>query len=370
MKDSQQKFDIKQAVKELWKHRQCLLWWCGGTTVFGIIIALTMPAKYQVDSSIVPEQTSTTGLASIASMMGVSMNGMESQDAIDPSMFPDISASVPFLLNLSNVKVRTLQDTTLVTFRDYLKTEYTPWYVKVIGFPAKIADTFRKKRDIPSGSDTADDDSDSRLLFIDRKTGEMLTAISKSISVSQNAKTGVITVKASFQDPMVTLMMTDAIITQLQQSIYDYKTTKARAELADLQALEQQRRQEYETHQRQYADYVSRNRSANNEIINVEKNRLESEMRLAYQALQQVSSQRYLSEQSLIERKPSYAMLNPPTFPIEPSGSKKMVVILWFMLGFLISAGWILWGNRWYREALLLIREAKGKNIQTTVTEE
>ncbi len=338
--------------------------------MFGIIIALTMPVQYQVDSSIVPEQTSTTGLASIASMMGVSMNGMESQDAIDPSMFPDISTSTPFLLNLSNVKVRTLQDTTLVAFRDYLKTEYTPWYVKVTGFPAKVIDKLRTKKDIPSGSSTSGDNGDSRILFIDRKTGEMLMTLSKSISVSQNAKTGVITVKASFQDPMVTLMMTDAIITQLQQSIYDYKTTKARAELADLQALEQQRRQEYETHQRQYADYVSRNRSANNEIINVEKNRLESEMGLAYQALQQVSSQRYLSEQSLIERKPSYAMLNPPTFPIEPSGSKKMVIILWFILGFIISAGWILWGRRWYREIYRLLAEAKGKKATMTHPEE
>lgn len=370
MKDSQQKFDIKQAVKELWKHRKCLFWWCGSTSVFGVIIALTMPAQYQVDSSIVPEQTSTTGLASIASMMGVSMNGMESQDAIDPSMFPDISASTPFLLSLSNTKVRTIQDTALVTFRDYVKTEYIPWYVKVIGFPAKIVDSFRTKKDIPSGNNASDDNKESRMLFIDRKTGEMLSALSKSISVSQNAKTGVITIKASFQDPMVTLMMTDAIITQLQQSIYDYKTTKARAELADLQALEQQRRHEYETRQQQYADYVSRNRSANNEIINVEKNRLDAEMGLAYQALQQVSSQRYLSEQSLIERKPSYAMLTPPTFPIEPSGSKKMVVILWFMLGFMISAGWILWGSRWYREALLLIKEAKGRKPKTTITEE
>lgn len=372
MKEQKQKFDIRQAVRDLWQHRKCLFGWCGCTTAFGIVIALTKPTEYMVTTSIVPEQASASGLASIASMMGVSMSGsmMASQDAIDPSMFPDVSASTPFLLGLCEAKVRTMDDTTLIPFREYIESEIVPWYVKVIELPAQMANALRKKKEIPQGNADNADGEPSRMLFIDRKTEAKLHAIHRSISVTQNAKTGVITIKASFQDPMATLMMADAAIDQLQQSIYDYKTVKAHAELRDLQALETQRRSEYEARQREYADFVSRNRSASNEIINVEKDRLDAEMTLAYQALQQVSNQRYLSEQSLIERKPSYAMLAPPTFPTEPAGSKKMIVILWFMLGFAISAGWVLWMRRWWEAGRQLIAELRGKKSTEEITEE
>ena len=57
----------------------------------------------------------------------------------------------------------------------------------------------------------------------------------------------------------------------------------------------------------------------------------------------------WFAEQSLIEKKPSYALLTPPTFPLTANGSRKMVVIIWLFLGFVFGSLWILYGRKYLR---------------------
>ena len=68
---TKRKFNLKDVVRQLWQNRRALYWWCGIAIVLGVIFALTNPKEYTVTTAIVPEQSSSTGLASIASMMGL-----------------------------------------------------------------------------------------------------------------------------------------------------------------------------------------------------------------------------------------------------------------------------------------------------------
>ena len=344
---SEKNKSIKGIIIQLWTNRKCLIWWCVCTTVFGIIIALSTPKTYTVTATFAPEQTSMSGLSNIASMVGLNLGDGEVIDAIDPSMFPMISESLPFLQKLAKAQVRTSTDTTLMTFEKYLKdVEKTPWYVYVKLAPQKLINKFSKKRPIPSQN--CDDDTTSPYLIVGKKEMKTLVTISDNILVSQNMKTMVITVSATFQDPLATTMITSSIIQELQNALIEYKTKKAQADLDDLKVLEKERRDEYAIKQKEYADFVGKNRKSTNEIINVEKDRLDAEMTLAYQALQQVSTKRYLAEATLLEKKPCYAIIAPPTYPLLPNGSRKIIVIAWFMLGGIISTGWIMYGkNKW-----------------------
>jgi uncharacterized protein involved in exopolysaccharide biosynthesis len=356
------KFNIKAAVKQLWQNRKTLYWWCGIAAVLGVIFALTNPKEYTVSTAIVPEQSSSTGLASIASMMGVSLGNVEggNMDAMDPSMFPDIAESIPFLQAMMATKVHTLEDTTTVSLRDYLKTEYVPWTVKTMEALHKLKDKITGRKTPTFGSGDEDGEVPRYILLSEKEFGR-LKGLAKNIKCTQNMKTGIISISTTCQDPMVATMMADNAINCLQSSLYDYKSTKARAELADLNALEAERRVEYEKRQRDYADFVNKNRSANNYAITAEKDRLDAEMTLAYQALQQVTQQRYLSEQSLIEKKPSYALLAPPTFPLSANGSRKMIVLIWLFLGFVFGTLWILYGRKYWRWTKDFVNELRRK---------
>lgn len=360
---TKRKFNLKDVVRQLWQNRKTLYWWCGIAIVLGVIFALTNPKEYTVSTAIVPEQSSSTGLASIASMMGVSLGNIEggNMDAMDPSMFPDIAESIPFLQAMMASKVHTLEDTTTVTLREYLRTEYVPWTIKTVEALRKFKD-FITRRKTPSFDNQSDEGGEApRYILIGEKEFSRLKALARNIKCGQNMKTGIITISTTSQDPMVATMMADNAINCLQASLYDYKSTKARAELADLNALEAERRQEYEKRQKDYACFLNQNRSANNFAVTAEKDRLDAEMTLAYQALQQVTQQRYLAEQSLIEKKPSYAILAPPTFPLDANGSRKMVVIIWLFLGFVFGSLWILYGRKYWRQTKDFTHELRSK---------
>ena len=360
---TKRKFNLKDVVRQLWQNRKTLYWWCGIAIVLGVIFALTNPKEYTVSTAIVPEQSSSTGLASIASMMGVSLGNIEggNMDAMDPSMFPDIAESIPFLQAMMASKVHTLEDTTTVTLREYLRTEYVPWTIKTVEALRKFKD-FITRRKTPSFDNQSDEGGEApRYILIGEKEFSRLKALARNIKCGQNMKTGIITISTTSQDPMVATMMADNAINCLQASLYDYKSTKARAELADLNALEAERRQEYEKRQKDYAGFLNQNRSANNFAVTAEKDRLDAEMTLAYQALQQVTQQRYLAEQSLIEKKPSYAILAPPTFPLDANGSRKMVVIIWLFLGFVFGSLWILYGRKYWRQTKDFTHELRSK---------
>ena len=357
------KFNIKDAIRQLWRSRKTLYWWCGIAAVLGVIFALTNPKEYTVTTSIVPEQSSSTGLASIASMMGVSLGNVEggNMDAMDPSMFPDIAESIPFLQAMMASKVHTLDDTITVTLHEYLKTEYVPWTVKTVEALHKFKD-FITRRKPPTFGEQSDEGEVPRYILLGEKEFGRLKGLARNIKCGQNMKTGIITISTTCQDPMVATMMADNAIDCLQASLYDYKSAKAKAELADLNALETERRQEYEKRQKTYADFLNQNRSANNYAITAEKDRLDAEMTLAYQALQQVTQQRYLAEQNLIEKKPSYALLTPPTFPLSANGSRKMTVIIWLFLGFVLGTLWILYGRKYWRWTKDFVNELRRKD--------
>lgn len=99
--------------------------------VLGIIIALSIPKQYTVTVTLSPEMggdKASGGLASLASSFLGGGATSNSNDALNVTLAPDIVASTPFVLELFNTRVQTLDgelDTTLVT---YLDEQKQPWW--------------------------------------------------------------------------------------------------------------------------------------------------------------------------------------------------------------------------------------------------
>lgn len=110
----------------------------GVGVVLGIIIALSIPKQYTVTVTLSPEMGGDKaggGLASLASsFLGTATTG-SSPDALNATLAPDIVASTPFILELFNTKVQTLDgklDTTLVAYMDEQKS---PWFSYIVKAP-------------------------------------------------------------------------------------------------------------------------------------------------------------------------------------------------------------------------------------------
>lgn len=111
----------------------------GVGVVLGIIIALSIPKQYTVTVSLSPEMNgdkASGGLASLASSFLGGGATSSSNDALNLTLAPNIVSSTPFVLDLFDTRVQTLdgeQDTTLVA---YLDEQKSPWFSYIIKAPS------------------------------------------------------------------------------------------------------------------------------------------------------------------------------------------------------------------------------------------
>ena len=97
--------DIMELLAKLWKSRRLIIKWGIIGAVVGLIAGFSIPKTYRVSAMLAPEtqQRVGSGVSSIASMMGVSLDN--SMDAIDYEMYPDVIASTPFLFGEKAISV-------------------------------------------------------------------------------------------------------------------------------------------------------------------------------------------------------------------------------------------------------------------------
>ena len=82
----EQEIDIMELIAKLWKNRRMIIKWGIIGAVVGLIAGFSIPKTYKVSATLAPEtqQRVGSGVSSIASMMGVSLEN--SMDAIDDEM--------------------------------------------------------------------------------------------------------------------------------------------------------------------------------------------------------------------------------------------------------------------------------------------
>lgn len=77
-----------------------------------------------------------------------------------------------------------------------------------------------------------------------------------------------------------------------------------------------------------------------------EGTRLQNDMSIAFQIYSQVETQLQVARAKVQEAKPVFAIVEPATVPLSPSGPNKKIIIIAFMfLGFIGSSAWILFGK-------------------------
>lgn len=121
--NDKQEIDWMEILRKIIAIRKTLYKAAGVGVVLGIIIALSIPKQYTVTVTLSPEMGGDKaggGLASLASSF-LGEGATSSSDALNATLAPDIVASTPFILELFNTRVQTLNgelDTTLVVYLD------------------------------------------------------------------------------------------------------------------------------------------------------------------------------------------------------------------------------------------------------------
>lgn len=335
--------DWMDILHRIYAIRKTLYKAAGVGVVLGIIIALSIPKQYTVTVTLSPEMggdKASGGLASLASSFLGGAATSNSPDALNVTLAPDIVASTPFVLELFNTHVQTLDgelDTTLVA---YLDEQKTPWwgYIKAVPGMAigAIKSLFTEKTDSATTLNP---------FQLTEKEAAKVKELRQSILAEVDKKTAMTTITVTLQDPKVTAIVADSVVAKLQQYIIDYRIKKAKEDCAYLEELYKERQQEYYEAQSRYAHYFDTNRNIAFQSIRAEQERLQNDMNLAYQVYSQVAQQLQVARAKIQEEKPVFAVVEPATIPLQPSGtSRKIIFVGVLFLVICATGGWILLG--------------------------
>lgn len=331
--------DWMDILHRIYAIRKTLYKAAGVGVVLGIIIALSIPKQYTVTVTLSPEMggdKASGGLASLASSFLGGGATSSSNDALNVTLAPDIVASTPFVLELFNTRVQTLDgelDTTLVT---YLDEQKQPWWGYIKAIPGIAINTVKSLF-----TEKVDTVSILNPFQLTEKEAAKVEGLRKAIIANVDKKTAMTTITVTLQDPKVTAIVADSVVGKLQQYIVDYRIKKAKEDCAYLEELYKERQQEYYEAQSKYAHYFDTNRNIAFQSVRAEQERLQNDMNLAYQVYSQVAQQLQVARAKIQEEKPVFAVVEPASIPLQPSGTSRKTILAGIM--FLVICGTGAW---------------------------
>ncbi len=347
----EQEIDIMELISKLWKKRWMIIKWCVAGAIIGLVIGFSIPKTYKASTTLAPEteQRMGSGVSSIASMMGVSLDN--SVDAISVEMFPDVVASTPFIYGLFDLPVTFERKDSVITtdLLDYmLEYQKSPWWSYVVSAPFKalgwVMSIGKEKEsdELPAVLDPQN---------LPKKVRGVVKYFSENIIVTVDKKSGKTQISAEMQDPLVVATVVEAVMENLKAYMSDYRTSKVRQDVENLTVIYEQRKQDYYTAQQEYAQYADANKNVVLQSAQAERERLQQEMNLAYQVYSQIATQLEAARIKEQEAKPVFAVLEPVTIPNRKAAPSKakMLVIFTFLAG-CCAAAWVLFGEDYWKK--------------------
>ena len=335
--------NLLKCVQDLWTERKLLLKSVCIAAVAGVVIAFSMPKVYTTTVVLSPEATKNnrSSLSSMASMLGLGNMMSNDANAMNISMTSEIISSTPFVLELFNTPVKTLDgeiDTTLV---GYLASQRLPWWGTILSLPGQaiggIMSLFKDK------SEEEEEVKPLDPFHLTKKEMKQVNSIRKILSASVDKKTGITQVGVTVQDPLVAATIADTVVMKLQKFITDYKISKAKEDCIYWEQIYKERKKEYHKAQEMYAQFADANQGVVRQSVKVEQERLQNEVNLSLQMFSQVSAQLQMARAKVQEEKPAFAVLEPASVPLIPSGtSRKMILLGFVFMGFVAVSAWIL----------------------------
>lgn len=344
MEEKNEKPTFAQLWQDVKKHKRLFYKVLPATFVVAAILTLSIPNYYKCTVMLAPEIPGGNkggGLASLASNFGINMNSANAgADAIMPNLYPDLMNSVAFRSSLFPVRVQQDDEDTTMTYYDYLKDhQRIPWWSAVTSATGKFVGWLVSL--VSDQTSTVGHQSSVNPFRLTKEQMEIVEAMGKKVVCDVDKKTMVITIDVTDQDPLIAATMADSVQVRLQDFITDYRTRKARIDLAYSQKLYQEAKQRYEKARLKSASYNDANMRVFLNQIRSEQVKLENEVALQYQAYSQVASQLQVAEAKVQEDTPAFTLLQPATVPIKKAGpARAKICLVLLFLAFLATALW------------------------------
>lgn len=313
--------------------------------MLGVIVALMLPRKYNVEVTLAPEvqKGSSNSLNnSISSFLGINgASASASTDALNITLFPEICNSTPFLTELFPVLL-----TPYVSPNDFEKgivTKPVTVFDHVTGadkekkdFQGWLASFLEKEKNV--------DNSVLNPAQLTPKQAEAVKYLSQSISATVD-KSGITTISVTLDDPLMATQLADTVCRRLQEYVIQYRTQKSIEDYNYYVKMTEDAHEKLVKAQAAYAASVDHQRDLILQSVTSRQERLRQEAELASQLYSQMAQQQEMARAKIQEVRPVFAVIQPATMPQKPANSRREVVLTWCLIGFGLACCWVVFGK-------------------------
>lgn len=347
MNEKQQKINFKEVWSALLKYKKLFIKVLVATFVIACFLLLCIPNYYRATVTLAPElsgSNSSNSLSSLASSFGIKLGGNmgNNSEALFPTLYPDMMNSVDFKTSLFPIKVHELGSDEEMTYYEYLLDhQREPWWSAVIGGTIDEISGFIKS--IFSGDEEQDNSIVNPFMLTQEQADVIKYGINRKINCDVDAKTLVISISVTDQDPLIAAVMADSVKQRLQDAITAYRTSKARVDLEYNKKMFTETKAEYDNARQKYAVFADANQgmilqSARSKLIE-----LENDMQIKYQAYSAIAAQLQAAEAKVQEETPAFTTLQNATVPVKKAGpGRAKYAILYCFLAFIITCVYVL----------------------------
>ena len=364
------KIKVKKLHSEWWTYVWSRRKWMGCLTGIALLVALVVtistPAEYQTDIFTVAE--ARVAYVNSEGVMSDNSNGSTERvrDAILPSRYRQVMGSPQFLLPFTQIKVRLSDDEhTEMTLYEYMSLHQRyPWwrYVRsaILRLPSFVLSPFRGG----GGSRAAAQVSDSLPLTtlpekgpirLTRRDAVVMSALRKRIGVEISSEKQSVTLQVRMQDPLVSAIVADSLLTHICAYMTGYRQDKERARLLENEALHRQAQQDYYDAQDEYARFADMHADPSGVEIRSQLSNLRLQMQLAYLEYERTASLVQSSRRRVATERPVLTVVEGaqvPRRPVAPSLPKIFGACL--LLAWTGGLGWL-----WLEKRRFIIRYKK-----------
>ena len=343
--NSEDEIDLKDLILPLWKARKQILATALIFAVLGGIIGFLTPATYTASSTFLPQTAQAGGglsgsLGGLASLAGINLStGAGGGGEIPPSMYATVLASEPFRKRILDAKIWVNGDS--VTYRTYLENQPVSTLGTIqeftIGLPGKLIGAFS------STEESKEEGSAYGLQPLSDAEYKLHNSISGIISISNDKKEGIVTLKVVEGDPLIAAQVAKVTEEVLQDWIIEHKIKNAKAQYDFIEKQFETKQKEFFSVQDQLAGYMDRNQNVLSATYLTRLERLQAEFDLVNTVYSELAKQKEQAAIQLSKDTPTFSILDPVKVPKEKTGPKKSIYLLGtFFVGLFFSAGWFL----------------------------
>lgn len=315
--------DLLELGKKLWDNKKFIIKCSIIGAVVGLVVAFSIPKEYTTTVILTTESGKSAGgsMGALASMAGLNLGGLANEDTFSPELYPNVLNSTPFIQSLLKINVVDENQNLNTTLFHYLKNEQkSAWWSYIIKAPFALINAITPEGDVTNKTNNT--------RFITKEEIDVIDIARNAYFINTDKKTGITTIEATAQSPLISAFLADTITSYLQVYIIEQRTRKAKTDLSNSEKLYTQAKEEYYKSQEKLATFADGNMNVISAKYNINQEKLQNEVNITYSVYTQMAQQVQMNKIKVQDNTPVFTIIQPAIEPLEPSKPKKKLIVL------------------------------------------